>query len=200
MESIQSVFLSSYFALLKLKKIKVTIDLHFFVCYFATMKKFKRKTPYEIVVNNLHKLNQKELKKLTASVEFLLTEEISIVADSSKLFYETLTATLSTHLGQDFIPFHLVRKKYGKKLTEVSNFLDKYLEKIHIVNTRTQTQIYKLYAELLIKHIENSPLPMTLNVLLGIYDQFPAVLEKSFPGYMKAGLTGSIFDQRSLNP
>jgi hypothetical protein len=111
---------------------------------------------------------------------------------------------LYIYLSEEF--FKITRKKYpdyhiyvsiGKnkhisaKLKETSTTLIEYLTSIlkHEPDKTTIYKFFKLFATMMVSNIEeNLELPLNFTTVLSMADDFPSILDRAFPGYIKAGV------------
>jgi len=100
--------------------------------------------------------------------------------------------------------FKITRKRYPEyfiyvnrnkvidaKLKEVTMNLIEYLHSLAKGETEKviTTKFLKLFAEIMVANIdENLELPLNFTTVLSLADNFPSILERAFPGYIKGGI------------
>jgi mRNA-degrading endonuclease RelE of RelBE toxin-antitoxin system len=161
-------------------------------------KRLKDKPKAEI---NLTSMSAKELRHLKAKVDFLLTNSTEEIDDNNyQFFYTLLTKKLHDILRTKYQPYPIFKKQklQYKKLVEVVDYLDEFLESMFEKPKRIYyRKLYRMYINQVIGNIQDSPLPLEVSVILNYKNKFAAILDNNFPGYLENGMLKVIF-QRNL--
>lgn len=148
---------------------------------------------------NLTEMSIKELKQLKAKVNFLIENSDEDVDDYGyQIFYELLTNKLHKMLRATHQPYPVFKKQrtHHKKLVAVVDYLDELLQSIFAKPKKLwYRKIYRLYINLVIGDIQDSPITLALPTVLNYKDRFPAILDDSFPGYLENGLIKVVFQK-----
>lgn len=139
-------------------------------------------------------LTVSELEEIKNKISFLLPVKSVKVSDTSEmLLYTVITTKLTKETGEQYRPFNIFIKttQMKKKIKEVVAYLNKSFVKFCVDKKQKRTykiKYYNIFAELMIRDITDSPLPLTVNCVLNNYEKFAALLEQNFPGYGASGL------------
>lgn len=142
----------------------------------------------------IDKLSLKDLKKLKIKIDYLIYKNQTPVSYETELLFNAIKVVVERETKTSIKPVHVLLKKdktLESKLNEVVTFILTFIETCGIINCKKTEMagIFKLYAEITSKFIiSNTEMPLTLKTVLNLYEHFPALLNKSFPGYAQANL------------
>jgi hypothetical protein len=150
-----------------------------------------------IPVKEYKDMTEKELTYEKAKIDFFLSNKIK--TDSRvDVFYQVLTDYFKRELSKDLLPLALLKAKVNKTLyrniVSMCKEIDVWIESVlkRSVQRSDRTRVYQLVFELLGKNILASKGDISVKRLVDSRDDFPGVIEKSFPGYIESGLIDMI--------
>lgn len=154
------------------------------------------------LLNDIGKLSSTELKEVNDKLSVLKSlkpsknDEDRNNTDLS-LFYDTIISKLHAEIGYRKQPLDSFRKKDGyKKLKDAFEFVNDFIETALKAkpNRREKQKGYMLFAKLLVKDEKNHPgVPLSLKLILNNYENFPGLVDRSYPGYLAHGCGRFIF-------
>lgn len=139
-------------------------------------------------MKNLEDMTQRELKELIAKAKFLLETHKELSTDECKSDYALLHELLSTYFK---LPPYFVfkRGKYFSKFIDAVTNVDQFLEKYFPGATEPQRiALKKKFIKCTIVYLEGIKLNVNLATFIYNYANIEKVVNKSFPGYLQAGM------------
>ena len=140
-------------------------------------------------LTELKKLDKKELKKLKATIEFLLKDNITDdVKKDSEYLFDRLRFVINNVLKYEVVPeYHIFKKKNAniyQELLNVTEYLNDLLSKWYPESTlKEKIQFYNIFAKLIALHIETeTDVPLALATVLRFHTFFPSLFDNAFPG------------------
>ena len=143
----------------------------------------------------LEKLPTNKLKEIRDTADYIIYKRKS----KGDTEYPSI---LYTYLAEEL--FKITRKKYPEyyiyvgrnktidgKLKEVAINLIDYLHSVTKgePDKATTYKFFKLFATIMVSNIEeNLELPLNFTTVLSMADDFPSILDRAFPGYIKGGV------------
>jgi len=145
-------------------------------------------------------LDEDELTDLNKTINSLLNKnkDSCFENEDTELFYKIINKSFIT----PYAPLSVLSKnspKLYKRVFEVSEFLNQYLEKIIImhnkktgelitINKKYKIILFSFYADIMAKWFEEIGVPYSLKSILNNHNKFPALINRQFPSYIKSGL------------
>jgi len=149
----------------------------------------------EISEKLLEELPTKKLKEFRDTADYIIYKRKNKdETEFPSILYKYLSEDLFRITRKNYPEYFIFANKNPKintRLKEVASHLIEYLTSI-IKSEPDKTTIYKflkLFATLMVDNIEeNLDLPLNFTTVLSMADDFPSILERAFPGYIKGGL------------
>ena len=142
----------------------------------------------------VEKLPIKELKKLKVKVDYLIYKNQTPVSYETELLFNALKLVVEKETKTTIKPIYFLIKKdknLETKLNETVTFLLTFVENCGMLNLKKSemVKLFNTYSEITAKFIlTNTEMPLTIRTILSLHEHFPALLNKSFPGYAQANL------------
>ncbi len=161
-------------------------------------------------LEELEQMTDDELKKLKSQVDKIISDRERISIKPAKLDAYTLFSKMKerlsielkiellnadlTGLSLDYIK--KTDKVAYKQIGKVTEMLNKYLQSLLDRNPTSGEKIrwYVLYTELCAENLIKINVPLSIRSLAYQCDSFPSLLNKAFPGYIKAGVVSKIVE------
>lgn len=152
---------------------------------------------YSEIAKEIRSLNKKDLKSLKTLVNYLLDSQ-----DESKnllLFYDTLVEE-ARNKGI-YLTYHSKFKKsshyasFKEKFDQLEEFTELVAKDFSL---RQRKALYRLYAKLLINALQKSKTEVNMIICSMSIDRIPALVSKSFPGYVESGLLPMLLKSKEV--
>jgi len=156
-------------------------------------------TPAQQIKQLLIKLTAQELREIELLAEqYRSRKGLGKIRAEDELLYSTLIEVLSYKTKSVYSPFPIFKKNQinlFKKFKDVSLELDFWIKK-HFPNvTRTQKRrLYTIFVELVVDFIDAGPVPLGVKTVINSFQYLPGLIDKSFPGYLEAGVLELLLD------
>ncbi len=154
------------------------------------------------ILDKLGQLSPDELKEVENKLSVLKSLKPPSNYDDKndtelQLFYTTINKRLTALTGYPELDITFFKKSGGyKKLKEAFIFINAFLENaLKRQPSRREKQVgYLLFANLVMENEKNHPgVPLSMMLVLNTYHNFPGLVERAFPGYVRSGLGNYIF-------
>lgn len=147
----------------------------------------------EDIIKILPKLNKADLKKIQSRLDYLTLSSQKESDKDIEVFYKVVTSNLYLKLKDPHLPFYLYKSKRRqafKKLCEVNEYVTKLLaNNLNREPSKVELQKwYNIFSDVMIKDFDNSPIPLNLDTLLNNCKNFPGLIDKSYPDYIRCGM------------
>jgi len=147
----------------------------------------------------LIKLTAQELREIELLAEqYRSRKGLGKMRAEDELLYTTLIEVLAYKTKTVYMPFPIFQKNQitlFKKFKTVSLDLDTWIKDQFPGVTRTQKRrLYSIFSELVIDFIDSGPIPLSVKTVINSFQYLPGLIDKSFPGYLEAGLLDSLLD------
>lgn len=154
----------------------------------------------EIIKDLLILLNTDDLKSLAEIINSILNfkKEKDIENKDIYIFYRML----NNNFNNNYPPLQILKNsksKLYKKIDTTFNMLNSLITQILVLhNKKTKISIlpnkkfnilmYGLYIDIISKWLDDLEIPISLKTVINNSDKFQSLLNKEFPGYIKAGM------------
>jgi hypothetical protein len=146
-------------------------------------------------------MTKKELLQEKAKIDFFLTSS-SKTSSNVEAFYTSLGEYFEEEYSKKLLPLTILKAKVDKTLyknittfcEEIDDWLDSVLKRS--VHLHERMRIYQITIELIGKYIIDCKGVVSVKRIVDSRDNFPGVIEKAFPGYIKSGLVDLILNAK----
>lgn len=140
---------------------------------------------------DINNLSKKELLLLKAKVELRLK---TFEDGNDQLFYDCIISELRKEVG-GWYPVRLSMLNKNKKKPALINNIKELADNLEIMlmnaepnyNIHLLTRFYSLYVTLIIERVKELELPLSITCIINLSGEFPSLLNKAYPGYLKSG-------------
>lgn len=157
------------------------------------------------VLKDYQTLSPSDRKSVLLALNALAAEEAPkkekahVVHQHDASFYDALQQLLIRTQGVTSTPFKAFKASaYYRDFKVAFDNLDRWLSKNcndQSISRLQREGFYDLYATLMRENLEQCSIPVTLRSLIISYNNFPAVFERSFPGYIQSGLFRTVIER-----
>lgn len=127
---------------------------------------------------------KKELLKLEALLEGEGDQEL-------EMLYSYIANSIYRYTKHHIQPFYILRTKNRKLFNELKDVMDMLLEFAQENNLSEKKELFilfQLYSDLICEYLQEIGVPIHLKTVVQSSEQFPGLLNKAYPGYLKSGL------------
>jgi len=150
------------------------------------------------LIADLNKLTNKELLEIRKRIDYKLQQPLKDSSDE-ELFYSILTGFLKVMVVVSTPPYTIFKKNIAhKKFSECVISINLYISQTLGDNVKRvqKMQVYRLFCELITNELKELKVVVCLKSIIGIYDRFPGLVEKHFPGYIESNLFHIILNSK----
>jgi hypothetical protein len=146
-------------------------------------------------VKEYKNMSKKELLQEKAKIDFFLTDKNSSKNETHvELFYQVLTEYFYNNLGKKLAPLQVTKLKISssvyKEIVSFCDEIDDWMNTVlkQSVKLHDRIRVYQIVVDLIVRYIYSKDRLVSLRGFLNNTGSFPGVIDRYFPGYVKAGM------------
>lgn len=140
---------------------------------------------------DINNLSKKELLLLKAKIDLKLK---SFEDGNDQLFYDCIISELRKEVG-GWYPVRLSMLKKNKKTPTLVNNIKELADNLETMLMNVEpdydvhllARFYILYVKIVMDRVRELELPLTITCIVNLGNEFPSLLNKAYPGYLKYG-------------